>query len=180
MLAKLIAKALATQLGMRLIGVRIAAMPPHHDLHDADGTLYMGRWRVVDEDTRAGWWLERLTGYASIRLHRIMRPDHDRDLHNHPFAYRTFILRGFYTETYADGLDGAPCGRGLLRGDTATGSPRHYHRIDAVSEGGVWTLFCMTRNTDKWGFAVGGRFVEATRYLLRHGYSRTHIKEVQA
>lgn len=182
----------------------VSARTPHHHLKDLDGSLYMGRWRVIDEGTWAGRMLEKYTGYSSIRLHHINRADHDRDLHSHPFEYRSFILKGFYSERFQDGVEFTrkdasgfnvfPSREGeatmvpesrcrikgyrtLFRGNTVTGGSDKFHRIMQVSEGGVWTLFCMTKNKGAWGFNVDGRLVDSTRYLLRKGYDRESVRE---
>lgn len=175
---------------------------PHNHLYDLDGGMYMGRYRIIDEGTRASKVLQFLTRgkYHAIRLHHIMRSDHDRDLHSHPFEYRSFILGGTYTELFEDGVrvatkdsDGfwrmggdtaiAPFSRcekkGLRcvgRGDTVTGQADKFHRISWVSPGGVWTLFCMSKNVDKWGFLVDHRLVDSTRYFMRRGYTRDAIR----
>lgn len=174
---RLIGAALASPLGFKLL-TTFAFRRPHRHLHDIDGGLYMGRWRVVDEGTLASRILERLTGYSSIRLHRIMRADRDRDLHNHPFAYRTFVVRGWYTEQYQT-FNKRRRNRIIQEGETGTGDAETFHRIDGVPPDGVWTVFCMTRNAGTWGFKVDGRFVKSTRYLLRKGYRREQVEEVQ-
>lgn len=175
---KLFGWALTTSVGRWLLYYHAFARP-HRHLHDKDGSLYMGRWHVIDEDTLAGRILELLTGYASARMHLIMRADHDRELHNHPFDYRTFIVRGWYHEVEQFGLYGAPVRAHHVAGDTATGSADKFHRISEVSDGGVMTLFFMTRNRGEWGFNVDSHFVNSTRYLLRNGYTRTQVEEVQ-
>lgn len=190
---RLFGAAISSRLGSKLL-MAYAFRTPHRHLRDLDGELYMGRWRVVDEDTFGGWLLEKLTGFASVRLHRIMRPDNDRDLHNHPFYYRSFIVKGHYSEEFAepgfcgdtssystcDGHVSSPLSyRFVHKGQTVTGGIDKFHRIDDVSVGGVWTLFCMTRNGGEWGFNVAGKFVNSTRYLLRKGYTRSHVEEVQ-
>lgn len=169
---------------------------PHVHLHDLDGSLYMGRWSVVDEFKRVNGKdtnrrtllsrvLEKLTGYTAIRLHHIARADHDRDLHNHPFNYRTFILKGNYAEEYErlpfpqwpDALQNLrPIRdyRWVHRGASVTGGEGHYHRIDQMPTEGVWTLFCMTRNTNEWGFKVDGQHVPSRRYFRMKGYGRQH------
>lgn len=198
-LLKALGYVLSSRLGFWAIK-KYAFRTPHAHLFDLDGSLYMGRWRVIDEGTWAGRMLEKYTGYLSIRLHHINRADHDRDLHNHPFNYRTFILHGGYAEFYEDGVhmakkkeDGywhlgsrvgiAPFStyedagtRFVAAGDTATGDAEKYHRIATVSEGGVWTLFMMTKNTETWGFAVDHKFVESKRYFLRRGYSKDGVR----
>lgn len=190
-----IGKLAASRLGFALIKA-YAFRTPHAHLYDkaedgGQGPLYMGRWRVVDEGTLGGKLLKLLTGYESVRLHHIARPDHDRDLHNHPFDYRTFILDGFYSEVYEGpcstleedqlGLHWQPieAHRFVYRGQTATGSEDKFHRIDQVSVGGVWTLFCMTKNKDTWGFKVNGFLVDSVRYFIRNGHTREAIRGSQ-
>jgi len=130
---------------------------------------------VVNEDTLGGRLLERLTGYASIRLHRIMRPDHDPVLHNHPFFYRTFVVRGFYCEERQYGVNPE---NGYVydvfnhAGSSTRMSPGQFHRISDAPADGVWTLFFMTRNTGTWGFAVDGKFVPSSVYLLNSERAR--------
>jgi hypothetical protein len=190
---RLLARALGTAAGFWL--VKRAALHRHHGhLYDKGGPLYMGRWRVIDEFKRdiygryttertlSSRVLEKLTGYTAIRLHHIVREDRDRHLHNHPFDFRTFILHGWYVEE-REGWKyfwGGPCTdtTTLRAGDTGDGRHGTYHRIREVSEGGVWTLFCMTRNTDKWGFKVDGQHEDSVRYFLRRKYDREQIKQV--
>lgn len=139
-------------------------------LYDRDGTCYMRRWHVIREGGLASRVLERLTGYSSIRLHHLTRADHDRDLHNHPFSYRTFVLQGYYAEEFKV-RQGKTHRHVISEGQTAgVAPPSMFHRIDSVSSGGVWTLFCMTRNTGEWGFLSKGRFVPSSKYLK--GYPR--------
>lgn len=219
---RLFGAAVSSWAGQRFL---TALSRPHRHLHDLDGSLYMGRWRIVDEDSPVGKVMEYLTGYASARLHLIMREDHDRDLHNHPFAYRSFIVRGHYSEVCQDGLYGSPYYHEVTQGQTVTGSARKFHRIAhvpvggvpdeipavslagaplgigallkqanlapsssealrLVEGGGVLTLFFMTRNraaegSSGWGFNVEGKFVDSVRYLLRKGYRREQVQEVQ-
>lgn len=202
---KIIGSVVSSRLGFALLKA-YAFRTPHQHLYDKDsGEMYMGRWRVVDEVEEVGYYdcalewhevrqrtlgsklLEFFTGYSSIRLHHINRKDHDRDLHSHPFDYRTFVCKGYYSEVYEDGVTfshvenwaegyerwGHKCkGRGyrmVWRGDTQTGTGSKFHRISDVSSGGVWTLFCMTRNENDWGFMVGHKFVPSRDYFALKG-----------
>ncbi len=56
--------------------------------HDViiDDVLYLSRFQILK------------TPWFSIKLHWFHRPDPDRDLHDHPWAFVSFILRGGYTE----------------------------------------------------------------------------------
>ncbi|WP_122572141.1 hypothetical protein [Pseudomonas viridiflava] len=155
MLAKLIARpAIAAWLITR------AKRTPYLHIRSADGReLYMGRWwlfNAYDRETHLGrirWcpW--------SIRVHHIMRPDADRDLHDHPRDARTVILRGFYKERRRHfWLAGGHSDLEYWRRPGSTAQLKHgeYHRIDEVSPGGVYTLFITSRWKGDWGFLVNG------------------------
>lgn len=73
------------------------ADPDEHILAaDGSGRMYMYRY----------WLFNRITNYErkyklipfSIRIHRIMLPDTDRHMHDHPFNARTFLMLGGYDE----------------------------------------------------------------------------------
>lgn len=169
---RLLGAALASPTGVRAIRAWAFRDPARH-LFDLDGGLYMARWHVIREDSLASRVLEKLTGYSSIRLHRIMRYDKDRDLHNHPFSYRTFVLQGFYAEE-RQAIRDSTLTQWLRSGDTASTDAASFHRIADVSCGGVWTLFCMTRNTGTWGFSVDGQFIDSRTYFKIRGFDRTN------
>lgn len=114
---------------------------------------YMDRWWLLNgfperyEDDHRPQWMRRL---PSIRIHHILRRDHDRVPHDHPWNARTIILDGEYIEERNEKL------YARMQGDTATLKYGEYHRIDWVSSGGVWTLFIVGRYRGPWGFLVDG------------------------
>jgi hypothetical protein len=83
----------------------------------------------------------------TIRVHHILLPDADPYLHDHPWNWRTIILRGWYFEEDVFGLK-----HRRLEGFTGGNTAETFHRIDRVSPGGVWTLFIMGRRRNAWGF----------------------------
>jgi hypothetical protein len=125
-----------------------------------DGELYMERFWLFNpyppDSSGKGSWL------PSVRLHRIVLPDQDRHLHDHPWDARTFILRGWYIEDRVG--DDGPC---FMRSAGTTAALRfgEYHRITRLSPGGVWTLFITWRYRGTWGFLVNGRKVNWREYL---------------
>lgn len=157
---------------------------PYTDIRSDDGSeIYMRRGWLFNPYGRGadGEQLPaRFSWLPSVRIHHICRPDQDRDLHDHPWNARTVVLRGWYSEerlwtaltdreaASADdtGLDNVDCavfyrvpgysGR-LLFGQ--------YHRISAVSPGGVFTLFITWRKRGTWGFLVDGHKVPWRTYL---------------
>ncbi len=164
LLAKLLARpAIAAWLIAR------AQRTPYLHIMSADGNdMYMGRWWLFnsyDNETRKRklWWLP-----WSIRVHHIMRPDQDRDLHDHPWNARTVILRGWYVEERrhfwtVGGHTDVEWRRDA--GQTVTLDHGEYHRIDQVPPGGVWTLFITGSYKGSWGFMVDGVKVPYRTYL---------------
>lgn len=171
-------------------------------LFDAEGNLYMGRWTIIEQGSRAGKVLGFLTGgqYDHVRLHWIRQSDGDRELHDHPFNYRTFILKGWYNEEFIDSTR-----HRLLNGPALRqwqGSKRHlpeyamlgvrerrlmkpgmsalsplgqFHRIAQVADDGVWTLFCMGQDTGKWGFLVDGRWMRSHDFFKLRRIHRSGV-----
>lgn len=164
---------------------RRAFRTPHKHLADAQGKLYMGRWHLVDEapgKPRDLLFPESAPREWSARLHHIAQPDHDRDLHNHPFQYRTFMLAGWYDEVYLDSI-GVERTRRIGTGQTSY-SGGAFHRIARVSPGGAWTVFVMDKNQGEWGFRTPVEYIRPkggpTR--MRYGYmdSRSYFKQRRA
>jgi hypothetical protein len=157
-----------------------AQRTPYLHIMSADGTeMYMGRWWLFNPYSRtthkpALWWCP-----WSFRIHHIMRPDEDRDLHDHPWNARTIILRGWYAEQRPASDEWKESFKSCLipnpdpkfvnwithdacewikrdQGDTAQLLHGEYHRIDQVSPGGVITLFITSKWRGDWGFLVNG------------------------
>lgn len=147
-----------------------AQRTPYLHIMSADGqTMYKGRWWLFNPYSRdthkpALWWCP-----WSFRIHHIMRPDEDRDLHDHPWNARTIILRGWYTEQrlvkVAEQLlaslgystsDQVTEFIDRRTGHTARLNHGEYHRIDQISPGGVYTLFITSKWRGDWGFLVNG------------------------
>ena len=135
-----------------LIGWLIARAQrhPYRDIDD-----YMGRWWLV----RPARWLP-----FSVRIHHIKRADKDRHTHNHPWNFRTIVLRGMYTEELLM-PDGGNRYQLNAAGMTYRRGIGDYHRIASVAKGGVWTLFIMGRKQTHWGFMVNGQHIYWREYL---------------
>ena len=116
----------------RLIGVR--------------GSLYMDRLTII----RTPWF--------SIKFHRIYRPDGDRDLHDHPWPFLSFMLLGSYIENTVKG----PVRCRWWNFKRAKGR----HSILTISRCPIWTLVFCGRKRRIWGFWVDGgtRLVEWQEY----------------
>lgn len=150
---------------------------PYSHLTSADGTeAYMRRWWLFnpyDYETRE-------TKYPwcpiSIRIHHILTPDRDRDMHDHPWNARTIILKGGYLERRPSERDMEllesvgywdPEGVCSYRneGDTVALNHDQYHQIIKVSRGGVFTMFITGKYRGMWGYIVNGVKVPWRKYL---------------
>lgn len=92
-------------------------------------------------------YLERWTvlkiGRLHIRLHDIKRNDATPFLHNHPFHYLSFVVRGGYDEN----LDGKIIKR--KRFSLAYRSDKAFHRIVSVQPN-TKTIFFTWKTDTKW------------------------------
>lgn len=147
--------------------IRRAKRTPYTHITGPDGSVYMERYWLfnpypANSSGKRAWWKFPI----SIRLHRIMRPDNDRHLHDYPWNARTFILRGSYIEVRPlDQMPNLILPRARRAGDTAALRFGEYHRIAIVPRDGVWTLFVTGRHRGTWGFDVDGVKVPWRTYL---------------
>lgn len=105
------------------------------------GERYMDRWIIYFIGT--------------LRLHKIYCPDHGRngELHNHPWWFVTFPLRGYVEIT---------CAEGAFRQHYVEPYRFHYrpldyqHRIVALEgDRPIWTIVLTGPRVQKWGFFDG-------------------------
>lgn len=158
-----------------------ASKTPYFDIVGPDGTVYMHRlwlfnpypsWMEKDAAKKAGLPEPKNWFPISIRLHKIMRADFDRDKHDHPWNARTIILRGGYAEVrlgyeFPGGEFVRQVDVSYLRiaGDTAKLRFGEYHQIIEVPDEGVWTMFITGKYRGTWGFNVEGKKVQWREYL---------------
>ncbi len=159
--------------------IRRAMRTPFTHIVGKDGSVYMERYWLFNPFPESSSQRKRWQFPISIRLHHIMRPDEDRNPHDHPWHFRTIILRGWYDEVrplvYSDPWSRKARYVGLLgmlfwetrhtEGHTSTRKFGEYHRISEVSEGGVWTMFITGKYRGTWGFLVDGVKVPWRKYL---------------
>ncbi len=113
----------------------------------------MGRWWLL----KPRWW----TFGIGIRLHHIMESDNDRHLHDHPWWWISFILDGSYREYSLEYRQGVVFKAGSIRFN-----PRcRWHRLELLSNSGVWSIFVTGPYTQTWGFLVNGQKINHREYL---------------
>jgi hypothetical protein len=108
------------------------------------------------------FWILR-TPWLSARIHRILRSDHDRDLHDHPWDYASVILRGGYFEITADGE------RWYGPGSIVFRRADHLHRLVLREGSSTTTLFVHRRKTRDWGFRTATGWIDWRTYVAARG-----------
>lgn len=96
------------------------------------------------------WWVIPRNRWFNIYLHRFLRSDDDRALHDHPWPNMSYLLDGSYTEhTIAAG--GVNYSRIANTGSIKLRGPRFAHRVE-LHDGPCWSLFITGPVVREWGF----------------------------
>ncbi len=111
---------------------------------------YMLRWYIIPRNR----WL-------NIYLHKFLRDDEDRALHDHPWWFLSLMIRGRYLEWTPCTDDDHPLATnvGVMRYAPSLAFRRatHTHRIELPKDkaGNIrptWTLVLTGRRVREWGF----------------------------
>jgi hypothetical protein len=96
------------------------------------------------------WWVLPRNRWFNIYLHRFLRSDDDRALHDHPWWNVSALISGAYTEhTIAAGGINRLTRR--VAGELKFRLAGAAHRIE-LSDGPCWTLFVTGPRLRAWGF----------------------------
>lgn len=132
---------------------------------------YMQRYWLLNAYEGNRWHIKWL---PSVRIHHILRQDTDPHMHNHPWTFRSVVLKGGYIEArpwsqaneYKRSVVSRPAGSTYKLGAD------EFHRIMCVSQGGAWTLFVTWRYQHTWGFKTSTGVVPWREYLARKDVQR--------
>ena len=126
------------------------------------------RDRDSNEPYLVRWYLflkDRKNFPFNITLHKVLVSD-EPTLHDHPWSYATFIIKGGYYEN-------TPKGR-LWRGPGhfryRSANDLHYLELAKDAEGNeipCWSLFFMGKKATDWGFVKDGEWIHNKIYLAR-------------
>lgn len=132
----------STRPSVRAWAVQLLSGQPHEVIgaESAAGPLML-RWHVIPRNP-----------LLQVYLHKFLRSDEDRALHDHPWNYASLVLKGAYVEIRQDD-------KALWRrpGSIAYRSATRRHRVVLFPEidGGCrpcWTFFVTGRKIREWGF----------------------------
>lgn len=94
-------------------------------------------------------------------VHKMVRPDHDRCLHDHPWRFISLVLYGGYYEE----IDGLKQPRWNYPGKFIFNKPQHMHRISKLPRGVCWTLVLAGNKVREWGFKTREGWKHWTEFL---------------
>lgn len=145
-----------------------------HTLDDPDEADYMERYWLFNAYERIdGKHVSPIGWLPSIRIHRIKKSDDDRALHDHPWKFVTFILKGGYYEVRPFSAPGGPKGGTMTRwygpGSILVRKHTDFHRLIVHEGGEAWTMFCTGKYMHKWGFMHDGSKMIHTLYKAAFG-----------
>lgn len=108
---------------------------------------YMLRWYLLPRNRR-----------LNIYLHKFLRDDDDRALHDHPWWFISFLIKGGYMEKTVAGL------KFRRRWSWAYRRAEHRHRVILFNDAAgkpvpAWTIVMTGRKSRTWGFWCPKGFV---------------------
>lgn len=139
---------------------------PHFVVGNPDRP-YLLRWYVIPRNR----WL-------NIYLHKFLRDDDDRALHDHPWWFWSLMFKGMYTEVVATCEDGtaAPGGMFVRAAPSLAYRPAaHRHRVVLQRNGNgivvpCWTLVVTGPKSREWGFWCPKGFVPWQEFCARDNH----------
>lgn len=147
---------------VRRLCERVAARLPMRAITGIDGSTFLERYVLLTRGPKRG----------NVYLHRFLRGDEDRELHNHPWYGLSLILVGGYRE---ERRCWTPEGERVETRDVRPGalnfiSPHTFHRVE-LNQGPCWTLFITGPVVQSWGFwdRSTGEYTPWRRFIARKG-----------
>lgn len=139
---------------------------------------FMSRMAIASKVTPGETYLDRLrivqTPYFGVYLHWIHEPDSDRDPHDHPWNFGSFILKGGYTERV---WEEPALGTQDYKGYRRKWGQFSWHKMDTVSAHKIEqiskplvTLVLVGRRTRNWGFWQQTDYPSQARFVTWQNY----------
>lgn len=134
------------------------------DFWDPD-QVYLKRWILIGKKRDAPGYRGR--GLV-VRLHKIMMSDSDRDLHDHPWSFLSFILKGAYAEEVWNEETQSKEFNFRMPFSFAWRPATTFHRLTLEEEDEpVWTIVVSFAKSRTWGFKTEDGWVKWDEYLAQ-------------
>lgn len=100
---------------------------------------------------------------GSVRVHHWLSHDDPRAVHDHPWWFLTFVVKGWYADI-------GPEGKYYLKAPAIRFRPASHKHTVFPGPDGAWTILITGRPLRKWGFYKGGKFIKANKWFLSYGH----------
>jgi len=136
-------------------------------IYSPEGQPYIKRWRILE------------TPWFNLWLHHILMDDDDRDMHNHPWWFYSFIISGGYVEEVTEPdhthkLENClyrflVCRLPFCSSTIAYRHQNQYHRVSLRHAKPCWSLILTGPKTNEWGFLTEDGWVHNQDYQKTRG-----------
>lgn len=116
------------------------------EIRSKEGKLHFRRWELLK------------TKWFSIWIHGIYESDQDLHLHNHPWDFKSIVLKGSYIELTEKGF----VWQTPMKFNSRNGE--NFHKIYKLLTPVVYTLFFVTPIKREWGYRVNSEFITHDKY----------------
>lgn len=103
-------------------------------------------------------------GLFAIRVHKWVASDDLRALHDHPYCFITFILRGSYYDISKVKTEKLTAG--CIRYRPAT----YQHAVQLAGTMPCWSLVLSGPFIRQWGFWLNNKFIRREKYFKGYGH----------
>lgn len=110
------------------------------------GFVHFKRWQILK------------TPWFALYFHAIYKEDLDLYLHDHPWNFASFILKGSYTEQ----LENKEIKR--KRFSFCARKAEIFHKIKKLHSPVVYTIFLTGKRKRVWGYDVNGEWIDHVTY----------------
>lgn len=109
------------------------------------------------------WVLFRCAAWG-VYVHKFLRSDYDRALHDHPWPFVAIILKGGYVEVHDQTIDRREVREPRIPGNVLVRPAEWRHRIVVPAGESSWSLVIVGRRQRRWGFLLPNGWCHWRRY----------------
>lgn len=131
---------------------------------DTDDETYLTRWRIIQ------------TPWFGVYLHRIGTPDSRPTLHDHPWNFTAFVLRGGYIERRLDPMTMQVNESHRIRFVNRMRT-HDAHAITRLFRVPTWTLVLVGARRRTWGYFEPSVFGEGGEWVWTEFDKHSHAYE---
>jgi hypothetical protein len=117
-----------------------------------EGVIHFRRYRLLS------------TPWFNLYIHNILKSDEDRDFHDHPWSFKSLLLKGSYQENYTqEPSHFAVHFRKYESGDLVIHPATDAHSLHLLTPE-VWTLVLTSGRERVWGYQTRKGWIDFKTY----------------